>query len=240
MESHYLDWSIPQVEKHEHEIRSLLGNFYLRLQNETINARLPETNHDIPFMRDILLDASNDGKEGAAVRDKLLSLKGRVHEGLANHDVGEALDEIVDCLNIVRTGSVTSGVLCTDLRLYQVNKDYTDCAPWSTTTSDSTILRLQTFSRETLRIISFLLQPFIPSKSSQLLDALGIPSAERTWSHADLGAGSEQCGPMKRVVLFPSPKGRKRIAIEEEFNTDVKDNRTKAGLKRGKGLHPKT
>lgn len=107
-----LDWSTSQVEKHELEIRSLLGNFYLRMQNEAINARLPESNLDAPLDRNILLDARNDGKEGTAVRENLLGLKSRVQDSLERHDVGRALDEIVNCLNIVRVYShlATSGV----------------------------------------------------------------------------------------------------------------------------------
>lgn len=43
---------------------------------------------------------------------------------------------------------------------------------------------------ESLRIMGILLQPFIPNKSSELLDMLGVKETRRTLSYASLGADS--------------------------------------------------
>lgn len=58
---------------------------------------------------------------------------------------------------------------------------------------------------ETLRVCSILLQPFIPDKAGELLDALGVPKDERTTAFAALGRG--QVGTITPGVrLFTAPK----------------------------------
>lgn len=41
---------------------------------------------------------------------------------------------------------------------------------------------------ETLRIVGILLQPYMPSKMSQLLDKLGVEKTRRTFEFAVIGA----------------------------------------------------
>ena len=60
----------------------------------------------------------------------------------------------------------------------------TTIAPWAqeTRVAQSSVIT----SLETLRICGICLQPFIPSVAEKLLDALGIPTFERTWGFAAL------------------------------------------------------
>lgn len=87
----------------------------------------------------------------------------------------------------------------------QSNREYTNIAPWSSTTSVATVSRLLSYTRETLRICGILLQPVIPTKAGALLDALGVPSEKRTLVDARLGNG-ELAGaaalPVRPVRLF--------------------------------------
>lgn len=84
---------------------------------------------------------------------------------------------------------------------------FTNARPWSSSTPPSVVLEVMTWSRETLRICAILLQPFIPGKAAELLDALRVSEGMRTWSHAGVGNGEEfieeaDRGLMYRVVLF--------------------------------------
>jgi methionyl-tRNA synthetase len=59
-------------------------------------------------------------------------------------------------------------------------------------------------SVETLRICGILLQPFIPTKSVELLEALGTHPEERTWDYAEPGKGTT--GKLKQGIrLFVDP-----------------------------------
>lgn len=48
------------------------------------------------------------------------------------------------------------------------------------------IRRTHVFTHETLRIVGTLLQPFIPMKAGEILDALGVSEEHRGWRAANL------------------------------------------------------
>ncbi|KAE8147685.1 tRNA synthetases class I (M)-domain-containing protein [Aspergillus avenaceus] len=56
---------------------------------------------------------------------------------------------------------------------------------------------------ESLRIAGILLQPFMPTKSKELLDVLRVDNSRRTFSAAALGSDAEYGEGMKKTVLFP-------------------------------------
>lgn len=62
-------------------------------------------------------------------------------------------------------------------------------------------------SLEVLRVTGICLQPFIPEAARNLLDALGVPKAERNMDAAAVGKGS--VGEVKGVKLF---EGKREIA----------------------------
>lgn len=71
------------------------------------------------------------------------------------------------------------------------------------------VKRVLYLTAESLRITSLLLQPFMPAKSSQALDLLGVEKGNRTSSFADLGKDFEYGTPLIDVgrgyegALFP-------------------------------------
>lgn len=86
----------------------------------------------------------------------------------------------------------------------------TETAPWAKSTPVSVTLNVQTLILECLRICGILLQPFMPSKSSMLLDALGVATEQRTLGVAELGQG--QVGQVQPGVrLFEAPGQTKTV-----------------------------
>jgi methionyl-tRNA synthetase len=71
---------------------------------------------------------------------------------------------------------------------------------------------IYTVSLETLRICGILLQPFIPTKSAQLLDHLGVTAEERTWEFAEIAKG--RIGKLNRAKIFMDPTRLKRSRKE--------------------------
>ncbi|KAJ1917531.1 methionyl-tRNA synthetase [Mycoemilia scoparia] len=76
----------------------------------------------------------------------------------------------------------------------KANKYFSDNEPWVLAKSDNAEdkKRLQTvlfYSLEAARISGIMLQPIMPSKAADVLDALCVPSSERSWNYAAFGAG---------------------------------------------------
>ncbi|KAJ4000009.1 tRNA synthetases class I (M)-domain-containing protein [Lentinula boryana] len=82
-------------------------------------------------------------------------------------NVADALEAVVDVLKLA-------------------NKCLTDAVPWK---SSPEVARASYDScLEALRISGICLQPFIPRVAAELLDALGVSSAERSWNHGHTGS----------------------------------------------------
>ncbi|KAI0321968.1 tRNA synthetases class I (M)-domain-containing protein [Amylostereum chailletii] len=138
------------------------------LVSEPIRDRLKEdfTSH-IP---DILEDLA----KSLALKETVASLKVLstvVDHELENLRVASALEAVVDQLKTTNA-------------LLNATK------PWAKDTSDDIVEQVCALSLETLRICGILLQPFIPSKAGELLDALGVPSSTRTLRYARYSGGS--------------------------------------------------
>lgn len=73
--------------------------------------------------------------------------------------------------------------------LAEANRHVQQLSPWLATASPSDVHRALFFGSETLRMSAILLQPFMPSKSAQLLDMLGVPADQRSRSYRSLGQG---------------------------------------------------
>lgn len=82
------------------------------------------------------------------------------------------------------------------------------------TIRDVAILRrTHLYMHETLRITGILLKPFMPSKSEQILDALGVSTtAGRAWDDAVLGGGRGR---------VPNTAGKEMTIEEESSRYDV-------------------
>lgn len=210
--SHFttIDWSRTQFAKHSTELMSLVGNFYSRVTAEKLEILLRSS----PKPTIIELQAAvADGKQvlGSEILVQLGELQKRTQERMQDLDVGDAVQEVVDVLTLVslehhppRDSVVDSQK---SLRL-QANKIYSEAQPWLPSANDSHRAQIHAISVETLRICGILLQPFIPEKSVELLEALGTKPEERTWDYAKPGKGAT--GNFKRGIrLFVDPGLRK-------------------------------
>ena len=86
-----------------------------------------------------------------------------------------------------------------------MNTLLTNTAPWGRDVPAKTVAEIHAVTLETLRVCAILLQPIIPDKAGELLDALGVPEDQRTAAFAVLGHG--QVGAITPgVCLFALPK----------------------------------
>ncbi|KIP06150.1 hypothetical protein PHLGIDRAFT_73115 [Phlebiopsis gigantea 11061_1 CR5-6] len=120
------------------------------------------------------------------LRDDDQGLARIVDRHMQNLELADALDRIMDTLS-------------------KVNTLLTNTAPWGRDVPAETVAETHAITLETLRICAILLQPVIPDKAGELLDALGIPKDQRMTEYAALGHG--QVGAITPgVCLFTLPK----------------------------------
>ncbi|GAA5953900.1 hypothetical protein JCM3765_000684 [Sporobolomyces pararoseus] len=96
--------------------------------------------------------------------------------------------------------------------LAAANRHIQTLSPWLSTATPSEIHRSLYLSSESLRLAGILLQPFMPTKSKILLDALGVREQDRGWDKAQFGIGEERekvgivkGGGLWPPVVLPSP-----------------------------------
>ena len=88
--------------------------------------------------------------------------------------------------------------------LTDANRHLQTLSPWLATASPDEVHRALFFASETLRIAGIVLQPIMPTKSTDLLNALGVQAGRRAWADAKVGGGGERVmSPAKGVLLFP-------------------------------------
>lgn len=106
-------------------------------------------------------------------------------ESLSNLEVSEALDHLMELLRLA-------------------NRTITVLMPWNIKCSPEHAFGCFVASAETLRVAGICLQPFIPDAAKNLLDALGVPEAERTWDFAKQPFAGRSPGyiPITAVKLF--------------------------------------
>lgn len=88
--------------------------------------------------------------------------------------------------------------------LAESNRHVQLLSPWLATASPSSVHRALFFGSETLRLAGTLLQPFMPEKSAQLLDMLGVDPARRTWRDCEVGKGGERVPRPGKAHLWPA------------------------------------
>ena len=189
---------------------SLVGNFYSRITGKKIKELLRSS--PTPTITELQHDVK-EGKrvQGLEVLLQLGGLRQRVEGHMQNLVVVDAIQEIVDVLTLVRSGHTLHRDSEADLPWFflQANKVYSETQPWLPSTDPSHRAQLHAISVETLRICGILLQPFIPTKSVELLEALGTNPEERTWDYAEPGKGVT--GDLRQGVrLFVDPALLKR------------------------------
>lgn len=175
-----IDWSREQLDNHNREIQSLLGNFLLRISSQKIRARFPDGPID-------LLSACAQinhipSLQGVLKATGLLPAKIQA-EIETRMNVSDAIEHIVDVLKLA-------------------NKTITDLAPWSKTTAAEDARACYAASVECLRVVGITLQPFLPGVAGKLLDALGVGESDRNWNDAVPFKYRDTTSEVKGVRLF--------------------------------------
>lgn len=168
------DWSAEQVTKHHNRELRGLGNLYARIYTEDMcNARV----HVPPSV------SSRDPLE-RRLAESLLGAAGEVNQHMQSLELSKALDRIVHCLDLVCHLSVSIYVVLTSL---QSNEYFSQQQIWK---QENEHLKGPTLAltREALRIVATLLQPFLPERAPMLLDWIGVPEGQRSLMWATFGA----------------------------------------------------
>ncbi|GLB34388.1 putative class-I aminoacyl-tRNA synthetase family protein [Lyophyllum shimeji] len=164
------DWSREQLEKHDREIQSLLGNLLLRVTSPKIAARASGVQHrslQSVFAEQKIDGPTNErGRALVSLMEAMVSAPKTVRTQMDDLEVGEALDQVMQLLKTA-------------------NKTFTDVAPWKKSTTPEEAYACCLATLEVLRVTGVCLQPFMPGVAGRLLDALGVPEGERTWADVE-------------------------------------------------------
>ncbi|KAF9438898.1 methionyl-tRNA synthetase [Entomortierella beljakovae] len=94
--------------------------------------------------------------------------------------------------------------------LSEANANFSHNAPWNLVKDPANRERVDTvlwYALESTRMAALLLQPIMPTKSSEILDRLDIKKDERFWEFIQVGRGWEKDSETRRVVpgepIFP-------------------------------------
>ncbi|KAL8293018.1 hypothetical protein RQP46_000712 [Phenoliferia psychrophenolica] len=149
------DYSASEVERfYKKDLAGQFGNLLLRVSNKKLLAKLssPEALYSTPANRD------------PADQELFTSLDGLadVFEGhMANFEVHRAVASVFDVLT-------------------DANRHLQALSPWLATATADEVDRALFLTSEALRIAGIVLQPIMPTKSVELLDALGLAASRRT------------------------------------------------------------
>ncbi|KAG5731989.1 hypothetical protein E4T56_gene18290 [Termitomyces sp. T112] len=154
------DWSRTQLEKHDREIQSRLGNLLMRITSTKIAERANTAPH--LTISSIRAELRNESPI-LALLDATKSMPSKVHLLMEQLELGDALNEIMEVLRLA-------------------NKAINDVAPWDTNTAPADVFACRGASLEALRVVGICLQPFVPGVAGRLLDALNVSPEKRTWA----------------------------------------------------------
>ena len=182
----YAAWDPVQLAKVAKEMPNVLGNLFLRATSESIQSRAREGGNSTDFST---LDYGT-GDPAESLISKVRALKETMKTNMEDTLVpAEALEQIFVVLREVCLDHPTSAILLRLTTTKQANVVFTQSAPWKKTASPEEVHDISVLTLETLRVCGILLQPFMPTKSSQLLDALGVPPDQRTLDDAEYSIG---------------------------------------------------
>ncbi|KAI0135706.1 tRNA synthetases class I (M)-domain-containing protein [Daldinia grandis] len=148
------------------------------------------------------------------VRDAVISLHKEQSRSIPKMVIkrGEYLESIVEEVSRCMDELNPSGALKEIMEfVFEANQFLQEAAPWDRSREGDTVAVEQIifFTAESVRVMGILLQPFIPEKSSELLDRLGVGSDRRTFEHARLfaddayGTSAIPLGEGAQSSLFP-------------------------------------
>ncbi|KAI1438690.1 methionyl-tRNA synthetase [Xylaria sp. CBS 124048] len=116
--------------------------------------------------------------------------------------------KVDDCMKALNPGGALKEIMEV---VFETNRVFTEAAPWERSNEGDadTVDQIVFSAAESLRIVGILLQPFIPEKSSELLDRLGVDPNKRALSdatpHGDNSYGTSRValGTGAQSSLFP-------------------------------------
>ncbi|KAI4864667.1 tRNA synthetases class I (M)-domain-containing protein [Hypoxylon rubiginosum] len=171
--------------------------------------------NDSDYSNEFIVDRYKKGLQGGLgnllnriTRPKNWSVRTAVAAMSENKD--EALSEVVD----IQKGHLTkiaekaaghmeelnpSGALKEIMEfVFETNRFLQNAAPWDKSKEGDTVAvnQIVFYAAESIRVVGILLQPFIPEKSAELLDRLGVGHDRRTFQHAELHADDSYGTPM--------------------------------------------
>ncbi|KAF8802815.1 hypothetical protein BYT27DRAFT_7111528 [Phlegmacium glaucopus] len=141
-----VDWSEDQVDKHVKEIRSQLGNYFLRITSPKLAIRAKEASS-------LLASHSTLHPLNVELKQMVQSLPEKIKERMDALEAGEALDEIMSVLRVA-------------------NKSLSTLAPWSPTCPALLVHETRQVAFEMLKVVSKFIGPFMPGIERKLEDAL--------------------------------------------------------------------
>ncbi|EJT97475.1 hypothetical protein DACRYDRAFT_91729 [Dacryopinax primogenitus] len=172
------DWSNERLQGfYNGTLRHNLGNLLPRMMSKNIIGRAR-------LQKSVYSGEENVNEEDKKIHDLLKQLPGIVEEHMDRREFGHAANALEHCIT-------------------EANGYFTHLTPWKTTQPVESVARAQFYCYETLRIVGILLQPFMPTKASQLLDILKVTG--RDFGATKIAAEGEgaQLRPDTMDILFP-------------------------------------
>jgi len=146
----------------------------------------------------VLPKERQSGEFDEDLKNTLTSIKGKTEELLDKLQFSTALSEIWKAIS-------------------RTNKYIDETMPWVLAKEEQNKPRLAQVLynlAESIRIISIIIQPFMPETPLKIWEQLSIPEEQRTWDSAGSWGVCDQIGPVKAgEVLFP------RIDLEKEMES---------------------
>ena len=98
-----IDWSKEQLDKHEKELRSLLGNLFSRTHSDAVMSRLPTYLDDRAAILEFTSDDTTVDKTMNEIREGLRTLASDVGAHMSKMEIKLALERVVAQLGMVRS-----------------------------------------------------------------------------------------------------------------------------------------
>lgn len=224
-------WSAERIDEHyRKDLAGQIGNLLMRISSRKLWDRMPsgyrdgrglfiqpDEFNDWPAQdRDIrvLIQSlpSRQGPSGAAARGLTPFSAERYEALMSEFEIPRAVAAVCDVVAEVRPLFSRPSLVPETLSL-QVNRHLQAASPWRPECDPARRHRTLFLAAEALRFAGILLQPIIPAKASQLLDALGVPQNGRGWTQLSTNRGAERGSGVKEhigrngnPVLFPMLK----------------------------------
>ncbi|GAA6063929.1 hypothetical protein JCM10212_004788 [Sporobolomyces blumeae] len=164
------DWHAGEVERfYRKDLAGQMGNLLNRVSNKKLVRKLD----DEPALWTEPQEWLEDDRE-------LVKLLNELPDAFAQH---------LSTFEVHRALALVFDALAASNRHVQL------LSPWLADSTPRTTHRALYLGFETLRIVGILLQPFMPTKANELLDAIGVARGERGWDHVGFGKGGERTAP---------------------------------------------